>query len=83
MYTKSQFDLSWLGPLSKGFETNLKLLTNKNARFHWTLLLGTLSKVGLSNTALLGHYVADKKSEASCSPAIGGLWGSWQGTGGL
>jgi hypothetical protein len=35
-------------PLSKGLETNLKLLMNKNARFHWTLLLGPLSKVALS-----------------------------------
>ncbi len=35
-------------PLCKGVETNLKLLTNRNAWFHWTLLLGVLSKVALS-----------------------------------
>ncbi len=35
-------------PLSKGLDTNVKLLTNRNARFHWTLLLGPLSKVALS-----------------------------------
>ncbi len=35
------------GPLSKGLETNLKLLTNKNTQFHWTLLLGALYKVAL------------------------------------
>ncbi len=37
-----------LGPLFKGLGTNLKLLTNMNAQFHWTLLLGSLSKVTLS-----------------------------------
>jgi hypothetical protein len=35
-----------LGPLF--LETNLNLLINKNARFHWTLLLGPLSKVTLT-----------------------------------
>jgi hypothetical protein len=33
-----------LEPLSKGLRTNLKFLTNRNAWFHWTLLLGPLSK---------------------------------------
>jgi hypothetical protein len=37
-----------LGPSSIGLGTNLKLLTNRNARFHWTLLLGPLSKVVLT-----------------------------------
>jgi hypothetical protein len=37
-----------LGPLFKGLETNLKLLTNSNAQFHWTLLFGPLSKVAFS-----------------------------------
>jgi hypothetical protein len=37
-----------LGLLSKGLGTNLKLLANRNAQFHWTLLLGPLSKVALS-----------------------------------
>ncbi len=36
-----------LGPLSKGLGTNLKLLTNKNVQFHWTLILGLLFKVAL------------------------------------
>jgi hypothetical protein len=36
-----------LGSLSIGFETNLKLLTNRNVQFHWTLLLEPLSKVPL------------------------------------
>jgi len=34
-------------PMSKSLATNLRLLTNKNAQFHWTLLLGPLSKVTL------------------------------------
>jgi hypothetical protein len=34
--------------LSKGLGTKLKLLTNRNDQFHWTLLLVPLSKVGLS-----------------------------------
>jgi hypothetical protein len=37
-----------LGPSSKGLGTNLKFLTNKKARFHWTLFLGALSKVAPS-----------------------------------
>jgi hypothetical protein len=37
--------------LSEGLGTNLKLLTNRNAQFHWTLLLGPLSKVALSVAA--------------------------------
>jgi hypothetical protein len=37
-----------LGPLSEGLETNLKLLTNSNTPFHWTLPLGALSKVALN-----------------------------------
>jgi hypothetical protein len=36
-----------LGPLFKGLRTNLKLLTNSNAQFPWTLLLGPLFKVAL------------------------------------
>ncbi len=39
------------GPLSKGLGTNLKLLTNKNAQFHWSLHLGPLSKVAGSNSS--------------------------------
>jgi len=35
------------GVLSKYLWTNLKLLTNKNTQFHWTLLLGGLYKVAL------------------------------------
>jgi hypothetical protein len=35
-------------PLSKGLGINLKLLTDKNVQFHWTLLRGPLSKKGLS-----------------------------------
>ncbi len=34
-----------LGPSSKGFGTNLKFLTNRNDRSHWTLFLGPLTKV--------------------------------------
>ncbi len=50
-----------LGPLSKGLGTNLKFLTNRNAQFHWTLLLGPLSKVALRlisviNYLCLVHY---------------------------
>jgi hypothetical protein len=37
-----------LGSLSKGLGTNLKFLTNKIVQFHWTPLLGPLSKVALS-----------------------------------
>jgi hypothetical protein len=37
-----------LGPSSRGLGTNLKLLMNSNAQFHWTLLLGPLSKVALT-----------------------------------
>jgi hypothetical protein len=37
-----------LGPLSKGFKTNLKFLTNSNTQFHWTLPLGPLFKVAFS-----------------------------------
>jgi hypothetical protein len=36
-----------LGPSSKDLETNLKILTNKNAQFHWNLLFGPFSKVTL------------------------------------
>ncbi len=36
-----------LGLLFKSLETNLKLLTNRNAQFHWTLLLEPLFKVAL------------------------------------
>jgi len=32
-------------PLFKGLGTNLKFLTNRNVRFHWTLLLRPLTKV--------------------------------------
>jgi hypothetical protein len=35
-------------PLFKGLGINLKFLTNRNDQFHWTLLLGPLSKVALS-----------------------------------
>jgi hypothetical protein len=38
------FDLE---PSSKGIGTNLKLWTNRNAQFHWTLLLGPLVKLTL------------------------------------
>jgi hypothetical protein len=36
-----------LEPLSRGLGTNLKLLTNKIVRFHWTSFFGPLSKVAL------------------------------------
>jgi len=36
-------------PSSKGLATNLKLLTYRNVQFHWTLLLGAMSKVTLKN----------------------------------
>ncbi len=36
------------GSLSKDLGTNLKLLIDRNAQFHWTLLLGPFSKVALS-----------------------------------
>jgi hypothetical protein len=36
-----------LGLLFKSLETNLKLLTNRNAQFHWTLLLEPLFNVAL------------------------------------
>jgi hypothetical protein len=38
-----------LGPkaLFKCLGTNLKLLTNRNVQFHWTLLFGPLFKVAL------------------------------------
>jgi hypothetical protein len=47
MSCRLNHDLICLGPrpLSKGLGTNLKLLTNSNARFHGTFLLGPLSKV--------------------------------------
>jgi hypothetical protein len=45
---KQNLNCLGLGPLFKGLGTNLKLLTNMNAQFHWTLLLGSLSKVTLS-----------------------------------
>jgi hypothetical protein len=44
-------------PLSKGLGTILKLLTNRNAQFHWTLLLGPLSKVALSVVIVYLHCV--------------------------
>jgi hypothetical protein len=49
MPCKLNHNLICLGPesLSKSLGTNLKLLTNKNTRFHWTLLFGPLSKVAL------------------------------------
>jgi hypothetical protein len=37
-----------LEPSSKGLEANLKFLTNRNVRFHWTLFLEPLFKVALS-----------------------------------
>jgi hypothetical protein len=37
-----------IGSLSIGLETDLKLLTNRNVQFHWTLLLEPLSKVPLT-----------------------------------
>jgi hypothetical protein len=36
-----------LGPSSKGHESNLWLSSNKIALFHWTLELGSSSKVDL------------------------------------
>jgi hypothetical protein len=36
------------GPSSKGLGVILKFLTNRNVQFHWTLLLGPLSKVALN-----------------------------------
>jgi hypothetical protein len=50
MPCKPNHNLICLSPesLSKGLGTNLKLLTNRNAQFHWTLLLGALSTVALS-----------------------------------
>jgi hypothetical protein len=44
-----------LGPLSKGLGTNLNLLTNRNAPFHWTLLLGPLSKVALRLISIINY----------------------------
>jgi NADH:ubiquinone oxidoreductase subunit 5 (subunit L)/multisubunit Na+/H+ antiporter MnhA subunit len=41
-------------PLSKGLGTNFKLLTNRNAQFHWMLLFGCLSKLALNSW--VGHY---------------------------
>jgi hypothetical protein len=35
-------------PLSKNLGTNLKLLTNRNVQFQWTLLLEPSSKVGIN-----------------------------------
>jgi hypothetical protein len=52
-----------LGPSSTGFGTNLKLLTNSNARFHWTLLLGPLSKVAL-------NYIYRRKISLLQEPSI-------------
>ncbi len=37
-----------LEPSSKGLEANLKFLTNRNVRFHWTLFFEPLFKVALS-----------------------------------
>jgi hypothetical protein len=50
MPCKLNHNLICLGPesLSKSLGTNLKLLTNRNTRFHWTLLFGPLSKVALT-----------------------------------
>jgi len=50
MSCKLNHNLIYLGhePLSKSLGTNLKLLTNKNVRFHWTILVGPLSKVALN-----------------------------------
>jgi hypothetical protein len=45
------------GPLSKGLGTNLKLLTNRNAQFHWTLLFGPLTEVALSEMMVYLHCV--------------------------
>jgi hypothetical protein len=49
MPCKLNHNLISLGPesLSKSLGTNSKLLFNRNARFHWTLLLGPLFKVAL------------------------------------
>jgi hypothetical protein len=47
-----------LRPSSKGLGTNLKLLINKNAQFHWTLLLRPLFKMTLiiSGDVLVDTY---------------------------
>jgi hypothetical protein len=47
-----------LGSFSKSFGTNLKLLTNRNVRFHWTSFLGALSKVALNVTCATQHVLA-------------------------
>jgi len=43
------------GPSFKRPWDQFKPLTNKNARFHWILLFGPLSKVALSDDALLSQ----------------------------
>ncbi len=50
MSCKLNHNLICLGPLSKDLGTNLKLLTKRNAQYHWTLLLGPLSKVALTHS---------------------------------
>jgi hypothetical protein len=50
MSSKLNHNLICLGPWlsSKDLGTNVKLLTNKNERFHWTLLFEPLSTVTLN-----------------------------------
>ncbi len=51
MPCKLNHNLICLGPIlsSKALATDLKLLINRNVQFHWTLLLGAMSKVTLKN----------------------------------
>jgi hypothetical protein len=44
-----------LGPSSKGLGTTLKLYANKIASLHWSLDLGPLSKVALSQVYHLAY----------------------------
>jgi hypothetical protein len=69
MSCKLNHNLICLGlePLSKDLRINLKLFTNRNARFHWTMLLGPLSKVALRVISLKVHIISN------CDPFGGNL----------
>jgi hypothetical protein len=53
--------------LSKSLGTDLKLLTNKNVQFHWTLLLGPSSKMALNNNP--NRVALRKKGDCSTQPS--------------
>jgi hypothetical protein len=70
MPCRLQHNLIFLGPgsLFIGLGINLKLLTNRNVRFDWTLLLGPLSKVAFSPYGTIIMELEATRIVVACCP---------------